>query len=276
MDGFFDWLAELNDSVNSFVWTKVGVWLLIAVGLIMTILTKCFQVSHIGHWFKKTIGSLFEKKVRSHTGEKASISQFQALCTALAATVGVGNIAGVAGAIVTGGPGAVFWMWVAAFLGMMTNYSENILGIYYRRKNKSGEWSGGAMYYLQDGLGSKKGMKHVGKILAIIFSIITFGIYHLYWIYQLVKSWNYISESQGRRPGMSPGLVIVLSIVTFGIFNIYYWYRISRQIAELDDRNGEPLEDHSIICLLFSLFGLGIVSAAIVQNTLNFYLDYQM
>ena len=112
--------------------------------------------------------------------------------------------------------------------------------------------------------------------LAIIFSIITFGIYHLYWIYQLVKSWNYISESQGRRPGMSPGLVIVLSIVTFGIFNIYYWYRISLQIAELDDRNGEPLEDHSIICLLFSLFGLGIVSAAIVQNTLNFYLDYQM
>ena len=194
MDGFLDWLAELNDSVNSFVWTKVGVWLLIAVGLIMTILTKCFQVSHIGHWFKKTIGSLFEKKVRSHTGEKASISQFQALCTALAATVGVGNIAGVAGAIVTGGPGAVFWMWVAAFLGMMTNYSENILGIYYRRKNKSGEWSGGAMYYLQDGLGSKKGMKHVGKILAIIFSICavlaSFGIGNMGQVNKIVANFT--------------------------------------------------------------------------------------
>jgi AGCS family alanine or glycine:cation symporter len=117
----------------------VGVWLLIAVGLLMTILTRVFQVSHFGHWMKKTVGSLFEKKVRSHTGEKASISQFQALCTALAATVGVGNIAGVAGAIVTGGPGAVFWMWVAAFLGMMTNYSENVLGIFYRRKNRQGE-----------------------------------------------------------------------------------------------------------------------------------------
>lgn len=180
MDGFLDKLAEFNDMINSFVWTKVGVWLLIAVGLIMTILTKCFQVSHLGHWMKKTVGSLFEKKVRSHTNEKASISQFQALCTALAATVGVGNIAGVAGAIVTGGPGAVFWMWVAAFLGMMTNYSENILGIYYRRKNKAGEWSGGAMYYLQDGLGGKKGMKHVGKVLAILFAIFavlaSFGI----------------------------------------------------------------------------------------------------
>ena len=180
MDGFLDKLAEFNDMVNSFVWTKVGVWLLIAVGLIMTVLTKCFQVSHLGHWMKKTVGNLFEKKVRSHTNEKASISQFQALCTALAATVGVGNIAGVAGAIVTGGPGAVFWMWVAAFLGMMTNYSENILGIYYRRKNKAGEWSGGAMYYLQDGLGAKKHMKHVGKILAILFAIFavlaSFGI----------------------------------------------------------------------------------------------------
>ena len=171
MDGFLDNVAQVNDTVNSFVWTKVGVWLLIAVGLLMTILTKCFQVSHFGHWIKKTVGSLFERKVRSHTGERASISQFQALCTALAATVGVGNIAGVAGAIVTGGPGAVFWMWVAAFLGMMTNYSENILGIYFRRKNKQGEWSGGAMYYLQDGLG---GYKHI--IFAIGAVLASFGI----------------------------------------------------------------------------------------------------
>ena len=171
MDGFLDNVAQVNDAVNDFVWAKVGVWLLIAVGLLLTILTKFFQVSHIGHWMKKTIGSLFEKKVRSHTGEKASISQFQALCTALAATVGVGNIAGVAGAIVTGGPGAVFWMWVAAFLGMMTNYSENILGIYYRRKNRHGEWSGGPMYYLEDGLGGYKHMKVIGKVLAVIFAI---------------------------------------------------------------------------------------------------------
>lgn len=166
-----DTLTKINDAVNSFVWTKMGVWLLILTGLIMTILTKGFQFTHIGHWWKKTIGSIFQKSVISHTDDHATISQFQALCTALATTVGVGNIAGVSAAIITGGPGAVFWMWVAAILGMMTNYSENILGIYFRRKNHAGEWSGGAMYYLQDGLGSYKGMKTLGRVLAIIFAI---------------------------------------------------------------------------------------------------------
>lgn len=169
--GFWETLQNVNDTVNTFVWTTVGVWLLMAVGLLMTVLTKFFQVTHIRHWFKKTVGSLFDKKVISHTNEHASISQFQALCTALAATVGVGNIAGVAAAIMSGGPGAVFWMWIAAFLGMMTNYSENILGIYFRRKNHHGEWSGGAMYYLQDGLGGYKNMKVVGKVLAVLFAI---------------------------------------------------------------------------------------------------------
>lgn len=108
-----------------------------------------------------------------HT-EDRSISQFQSLCTALAATVGTGNIVGVAGAIMVGGPGAVFWMWLIAFFGMMTNYSENVLGIYYRRKNQSGEWSGGAMYYLRDGLGAKKGCKGIGAVLAVLFSVFCF------------------------------------------------------------------------------------------------------
>ncbi len=168
---FLGSLADFNAKVNDIVWVKIGIWLLLATGILLTVITRFFQVTHIGHWFKKTIGSLFDKKVIGHTGEKASISQFQALCTALAATVGVGNIAGVSAAIVSGGPGAVFWMWIAAFFGMMTNYSENILGIYFRRKNSEGEWSGGAMYYLQDGLGGYPHMKHVGKVLAVIFAI---------------------------------------------------------------------------------------------------------
>ena len=168
---FIDKLTDINNQVNDFVWVKIGIWLLLATGILLTAMTRVFQVTHIRHWMKKTIGSLFDKKVISHSKEKASISQFQALCTALAATVGVGNIAGVSAAIVGGGPGAVFWMWVAAFFGMMTNYSENILGIYFRRKNADGEWSGGAMYYLQDGLGGYPHMKHVGKVLAVLFAI---------------------------------------------------------------------------------------------------------
>ena len=175
-----EWITEVNGSINSFVWGMFGLALLIGTGILMTSVTGFFQVTKIKHWWKETIGSMFTKKVMGHTNEKGTISPFQALCTALAATVGTGNIAGVAAAICIGGAGAVFWMWVAAFFGMMTNYSENVLGIYYRRKNKDGEWSGGAMYYLADGLGSKKGMKIPAKILAVLFCIFTllasFGI----------------------------------------------------------------------------------------------------
>ena len=178
LDNFFAKLTDLNDIINSFVWGK-GLYLLLATGLIMTVITGVFQITHIGHWFKETIGKIFTKDVSGHIKGK-SISQFQALCTALAATIGVGNIAGVAAAIVGGGPGAVFWMWIAAFLGMMTNYSENVLGIYYRRKNSDGEWSGGAMYYLRDGLGKYKGCKWIGAVLAVLFAIFailaSFGI----------------------------------------------------------------------------------------------------
>ena len=147
----------------------------------MTCCTKFFQVSHIGHWWNETIGSVFKRdSAATKKTDRKSISQFQALCTALAATIGTGNIAGVSAAIVIGGPGAVFWMWVAAFFGMMTNFSENVLGIYYRRRNKDGEWSGGAMYYLKDGLGNYKHCKHIGSVLAVLFAIFailaSFGI----------------------------------------------------------------------------------------------------
>ena len=180
MEAFLSKIEELNGAVNGFVWGWVGLILLLGTGLIATLSTKVFQVSHIKHWWVNTIGSLFKKEVIGHTKEKGAISPFQALCTALAATVGTGNIAGVAGAICVGGAGAVFWMWVAAFLGMMTNYSENVLGIFFRRRNANGEWSGGAMYYMQDGLGKKKHCEYLGKVLAVLFCIFTmlasFGI----------------------------------------------------------------------------------------------------
>ncbi|MBE6770358.1 MAG: alanine:cation symporter family protein [Ruminococcaceae bacterium] len=180
MEAIIEKITEINSAVNGVVWGIPGLVLLIGTGIILTLFTKVFQVSRIGHWWKNTIGSIFKKDVIGHSKEKGSISPFQALCTALAATVGTGNIAGVAAAICIGGAGAVFWMWVAAFFGMMTNYSENVLGMYFRRKNANGEWSGGAMYYLKDGLGGKKGCKWIGTVLAVLFSIFTmlasFGI----------------------------------------------------------------------------------------------------
>lgn len=174
-----DTIVRVNDAVNSFAWGWFGLILLLGTGLVCTVITKFFQITHIKHWWGKTIGMVLKKESHVKT-EQGSVSQFQALCTALAATIGTGNIAGVAAAICVGGPGAVFWMWIAAILGMMTNYSENILGIYFRRRNAEGEWSGGAMYYLSDGLGSYKGCKGIGKVLATIFAIFamiaSFGI----------------------------------------------------------------------------------------------------
>ena len=177
-----DLISSINDKINGFVWGIPMLVLLVGTGILMTMLTKVFQVTHIGYWMKHTLGSIFtDRHITKHTGEgDQSISQFQSLCTALAATIGTGNIVGVATALISGGPGAIFWMWIVAFFGMMTNYSENVLGIYYRRKNDKGEWSGGAMYYLRDGLGSRPGMKQVGAVLAVLFSLFclfaSFGI----------------------------------------------------------------------------------------------------
>ena len=175
-----DIITQVNGTLNGIVWGWPALILLAFVGVLTTCITKCFQVSHFGHWIKHTIGAIFrDSEVTSHTADRY-ISQFQSLCTALAATVGTGNIVGVAGAILVGGPGAVFWMWLIAFFGMMTNYSENVLGIFYRRKNDQGEWCGGAMYYLRDGLGAKKGCKQIGAVLAVAFSLFcllaSFGI----------------------------------------------------------------------------------------------------
>ena len=179
MIGFIE---TVNNAVNSFVWGVPMLILLVGTGILMTCLTKVFQLSHFGYWMRHTIGSIFtEKHITEHTEKgDSSITQFQSLCTALAATIGTGNIVGVASALIAGGPGAIFWMWIVAFFGMMTNFSENVLGIYFRRKNEKGAWQGGAMYYLRDGLGAKKGCKQLGAVLATLFSVFcllaSFGI----------------------------------------------------------------------------------------------------
>ena len=185
-------IAAINGAINDAVWGWPALIMLGVTGILMTILTKFFQVSHFKHWWKNSIGAIFrEKHVTGHTNDH-SISQFQSLCTALAATVGTGNIVGVAGALAIGGPGAIFWMWLIAFFGMMTNYAENVLGILYRRKDENGEWRGGAMYYLRDGLGAKKHCKAFGAALAVLFSLFcllaSFGIGNMSQVNTMVKN----------------------------------------------------------------------------------------
>ena len=171
-------LARVNAVVGGVVWGPVGLALLFGTGCLLTVRTGFFQLRYFGYWMRHTIGAIFlDRNVTAHTDDEA-ISQFQSLCTALAATIGTGNIVGVAAAILAGGPGAVFWMWVMALLGMMTSYAENVLGIYYRRKDPAGGWRGGPMYYLRDGLGGKP-----GRVLAVLFAafcaLASFGIGNL-------------------------------------------------------------------------------------------------
>ena len=169
-----DVIATVNGYLNDFIWGPIMLVFFLLVGLMFTVRTKVFQISHIKDWLDVTFLQLFRKgnKKVLRTDDKHSISQFQSLCTALAATIGVGNISGVAVALALGGPGAIFWMWLSAFLGMMTNYAENTLGIKYRYKNEKGNWVGGAMIYIEKGLG--------WKWLAVIFSVFcmlaSFGI----------------------------------------------------------------------------------------------------
>jgi len=208
-------ISDINQAVNSFVWGLPVLSVLIMTGVLMTTLTGFFQVRHMGHWIRETLLAAFSKDTGVHDKkDRGAISQFQALCTALAATIGVGNIAGVATAIVSGGPGAVFWMWAAAFFGMMTRFSENVLGIYFRRKNEDGEWAGGAMYYLRDGLGRYKGCRSLGKALSGMFCLCcvlaSFGIGN-------ASQVNTIAKNMHTVFSVSPWLTGILLMILAGL-----------------------------------------------------------
>ena len=161
-------IKAVNDAVNGFVWGVPAMICIIGVGLILTLKTGFIQFRKFGKAFKVTVGKIFDKT----EAKKGAVTPFQAVCTALAATVGTGNIAGVAGAIAIGGPGAVFWMWVSALLGMCTKFAEVTLAVHFREKNEHGDHVGGPMYYIKNGLGEK------WKPLAVIFSV--FGVFAVF------------------------------------------------------------------------------------------------
>ncbi len=164
-------MADLIHALQQFVWGPGMLVFFLAAGVLFTVKSKGFQITKVHIWIKYTLGSLKREKGKERTKESGreenSISQFQSFCTALAATLGTGNITGVATALVFGGPGAVFWMWISAFLGMMTAYAENYLGIKYRYRDKEGKWIGGAMVYMERGLGCRP--------LACIFAVCCLG-----------------------------------------------------------------------------------------------------
>ena len=144
-------IENINSVVNNFIWGVPAMLCIFGVGLYLSIRTHFLQIRKFPYAIKTTIGRMFRKRNASD----GALTPFQAVCTALAATVGTGNIAGVAGAIAIGGPGAVFWMWISALLGMCTKFAEVTLAVHFREKNTNGDLVGGPMYYIKNGLGKK-------------------------------------------------------------------------------------------------------------------------
>lgn len=159
-------IIKINQAVNGFIWGVPAMICIIGVGLLLSVRTRFIQVRKFGAALKNTIGKIFDKT----QAKDGSMSPFQAVCTALAGTVGTGNIAGVEGAIALGGPGAIFWMWCSAFLGMCTKFSEVTLAIHFREKNANGEYVGGPMYYIKNGLSKKW---HFLAVLYALFGVLT-------------------------------------------------------------------------------------------------------
>ena len=159
-------IIKINQAVNGFIWGVPAMICIIGVGLLLSVRTRFIQVRKFGAAMKNTIGKIFDKT----QAKDGSMSPFQAVCTALAGTVGTGNIAGVAGAIALGGPGAIFWMWCSAFLGMCTKFSEVTLAVHFRETNENGELVGGPMYYIERGLG----IKWLAKLFALFGVLVAF------------------------------------------------------------------------------------------------------
>ncbi len=165
-----EWLAKINDAINGVVWGIPMLVLLVGAGIVLSIMTKFIQFRKFGYAMRNTLGKIF----KGHTAGKGEVTPFQAVTTALAATVGTGNISGVIAAVTLGGPGSIFWLWITALSGMCTKFSEVVLAIRYRERNKDGDWVGGPMYYIKNGLG--KGWNWLAILFCIFGALAAFGI----------------------------------------------------------------------------------------------------
>ena len=214
-----EFITQINAAVNNFVWGVPAMICIIGVGLYLSVRTGFLQFRKFGYSIKMTLGRLFHKKEAA----EGSITPFQAVCTALAATVGTGNIAGVAGAIAIGGPGAVFWMWISALLGMCTKFSEVTLAVHYREKNAHGDWVGGPMYYIKNGLGKK--WQWLAVIYAVLGVLTVFGTGNATQVNTITAAidsallnYNVISEDSVFSLNLVLGIVImcIVALVLLG------------------------------------------------------------
>ena len=206
-DSFLKTVEQVNGVINSYVWGWPTIILILGTGLLLTVRTRCLQVRKFGESLNTTIVPTFKSlgKKKQADGRVRSISQFEAFSTAISGTVGTGNIIGVVAAILTGGPGAVLWMWISAFFGMITNYAENVLGLYFRKKDSKGNLSGGAFYYIAYGL-KWKWLAYLAAVFCIFAAIGMSGV-------QTNKISGSLAEAFSRVTGSPENTELVKLIV---------------------------------------------------------------
>ena len=255
MERALEGVGAVNSFLNNIVWGWPALILLAFVGVFMTCRTRFFQVSHFGHWIRETIGAVLRKDVSGHTQDK-SISQFQALCTALAATVGTGNIAGITTAVTLGGAGAIFWLWVSALLGMATKYSEVLLSVKFRERNAQGDWVGGPMYYIKNGLG--KNWKWLGVIFCIFGGLASFGIGNAVQVGNITDSINTAIQAFVPAAAESRNMInIVLAIILMIIVGVVLIGGIKRIGAVTEKLVPVMSAIYILACLAVVLFNIG-------------------
>ena len=184
-------ISDIVDYLNGIAWGPWMLILLVGTGIYLTVRSGFFQFTKFGYAMKNTIGKVFSKQ----SAGEGEVTPFQAVTTALAATVGTGNIAGVTGAIAVGGPGAVFWMWVSALFGMMTKYAEVVLAIRYRERNEKGDWVGGPMYYIKNGMG--KNWTWLAFVFSLLGALAAFGIGNMTQVNTIAVSINTAIDAFG-------------------------------------------------------------------------------
>ena len=206
-------IETVNTAVNNFIWGIPAMICIIGVGLLLTIRLGCPQIRRFGAAMKNTIGKIFQRT----QAQEGAMTPFQSVCTALAATVGTGNIAGVAGAIAIGGPGAVFWMWCSAFLGMCTKFTEVTLAVHFRERNSQGDFVGGPMYYIKNGL--KKHWHWLAYAFAAFGVLTVFGTGNATQVNTIVaaldtalQNYNLLPEAHVARFNLIVGIVIAVLV----------------------------------------------------------------
>lgn len=240
-------IETINTAVNNFIWGVPAMVCIFGVGLYLSIRTNFLQIRKFPYAIKTTLGRIFRKRDASD----GAITPFQAVCTALAATVGTGNIAGVAGAIAIGGPGAIFWMWVSALFGMCTKYAEVTLAVHYREINANGELVGGPMYYIKNGLSKKW---HWLAYLFASFGVLTvFGTGNATQVNTITTAinsallnYNVISESAVSTSNLIIGIIIAILIAMILLGGIKRIGHVTEKLVPF-------------MALLYILLGLGVI-----------------